>query len=122
MRKKNKYISRDLLQNNDLKRVGIDLDGTLARKVYPKDGIGEPMPGAKEAMEELQRRGYKIIIFSARPDADEIAIELWLNDHAIPFNKIKLGKPLFRLLIDDSAFHFQDWQTDLPKIKERLAG
>lgn len=118
----NKYISDTLLTPRNIKRIGVDFDDSLAKKIYPEKGIGDPLPGAREAMYELQSLGYKIVIYSARPDADEIAIELWCLDHDIPFNKIKLGKPLFLMYIGDEAFHLTDWKKDLKKIKKRLRG
>lgn len=118
---KNKYISANLLGGSDIKWVGVDMDDSIAYKIWPEEGIGEEIPGAIQSLQELQNAGWKICIFSARPWADYVAVELWFKDHNFTPDKIILGKPLFKLMIDDSAFHFTgNWQNDLPKIKEAL--
>lgn len=40
--------------------IAIDFDGTIHDGVWP--AIGEPMPGAKEAINNLRAEGHYIII------------------------------------------------------------
>lgn len=44
--------------------IGIDFDGTLVLHDYPR--IGMPIPGAIKALEELQSRGHKLILYTMR--------------------------------------------------------
>ena len=89
---------------SDLLWHAVDLDSTLAESVWPEDGIGEPIPAAivycKHVREEL---GEKIAIWTSRPWADYEAIERWLNDHGVPWDKIVCGKLLAKVYIDDRA-------------------
>lgn len=106
------------IPNDKLKWIGVDLDGTLAQFIWPKPGIGEPMPGAVEAMQKIHESGDKIIIYTSRSWGEYCAIEDWCNDHKIPFSRISCGKPLFKYVIDDKNVEFHgNWEETLDKIK-----
>lgn len=102
-----------------INEIAVDLDGTLSLPTYPKIGIGKLLPGAKEGMDELRKTGYKIVIYTARPWGDKLAIKNWLEDHQIPFDEIVCGKLLYKRLIDDRA-GFKDWNSDLKDILEEI--
>ncbi len=107
------------LQDCDLKWVGIDLDKTLAEGIWPELGIGEPMEGAREALEELHSLGLKAIIYTARPWSDYENIERWLNDHKMPFSRIVCGKALLLAMIDDRNIEYKgDWKEVVEKVKQ----
>jgi hypothetical protein len=111
---RNGFITAD-----QLRWIMVDMDLTLC------NNTGEPdftpttiIPGAKEAMQELVRRGWKIIIFTARHWGEYQIIENWLLKNEIPFKQIICGKPLVRWIIDDRAIGFEgDWKAVLDKIK-----
>ena len=46
--------------------VGIDLDGTLAERIWPVEGIGEPIAEGVTAARHYRREGYRIVIYTAR--------------------------------------------------------
>jgi len=60
--------------------VSIDFDGTIVRDAYPD--IGEPYPGAIDAINDLYDAGYCIIINSCRARNQECDMVRWiyLND------------------------------------------
>jgi hypothetical protein len=92
----------------DIYWVGIDLDNCLANNsAHPEYELLEPIEGAKEALEELVRRGYKPIIFTARSWADYDYIEKWLEFQEIPFRRIICGKPLLFKMHDDKNVNFR---------------
>lgn len=115
--KMNQYHKQ--LQDSEMKWLGIDLDKTLAEGIWPEAGIGEPMEGAKQAMDELHRLGLKAIIYTARPWSDYENIERWLNDHEMPFSRIVCGKALLLAMIDDRNIEFKgDWNEVVEKVKQ----
>lgn len=88
---------------------GLDLDGTLAYQIHDPDdwttwyAIGPPIWDNVDKAFEVKRAGYKIVIHSARPwDMYEL-VENWLNKHAIPWDKIVLGKFNCHRFVDDKA-------------------
>lgn len=94
--------------------IGIDLDGTIAQY----DGwrghtsIGPLLPGAIEFLHELKRRGYQLVLFSARACDIEgrRAIAAYLIENKIMelFEGItheKLYK--FAAFVDDRAIAFK---------------
>lgn len=103
----------------------VDLDGTLATWAYPD--IGVPTEGAREALFELKRRGFRIIVWTARMDrsiyplAERIRtyrkIEAWMKKHRLPYDEIDMGwsgKRLAAFWIDDKCIHFcGDWKDVL---------
>jgi hypothetical protein len=118
-----RYIADKVLLT--LNFVGIDFDNCIAKKIWPEEGIGEPMPGVHDGLEELKSLGYQLFIFTARPYADIKPIRNWLKDHDLIgfIDGIICGKPLFKLMIDDSAFRFSgDWSRDMEEVKEILHG
>jgi len=116
-----RYISDKVL--NELIYVGIDFDDTIARKVWPDPGIGDPMPGVEAGFKAITDMGFKIHIFTARPYSDIKPINNWLKDHNLKqyVDGIICGKPLFKLFIDDSAIGFSgDWNNDIASLKNIL--
>lgn len=109
-----------MLKSEDLIWLGIDLDKTLAHNDEDFNLL-EPIEGAKESLEELQSAGYKVIIYTARPWAEYQLVEEWLDNYAIPYNKIVCGKPLFRYIIDDKNIEFRNWQQVMEDLKHREA-
>lgn len=87
----------------DLLWYAVDLDGTLAEDIWPEDGIGQPIDPAVDFCFRIKADGYKIAIWTSRPWADYEAIERWLDDHQIPWNKIVCGKLLAKVYVDDRA-------------------
>lgn len=90
---------------SDLLWALIDLDGTLAKPRWtpdnPTSDIGDPIPANVAKALALHRRGYKIVIHTARPYTDYEAIEAWCAYHGIPVSRIFCGKLLGAVMIDD---------------------
>ena len=104
-------------KDNELRWLLIDLDGTLAYSEPPDYELQEPIEGAREAMEKLTSKGWKIIIYTARPWIDYEIIENWLNKYQIPFRRIICGKPLGKYIVDDRNLEFHgDWEETMRKI------
>ena len=104
-----------------LKWVAIDFDGVIANNSgHPNYVATTPIDGAKEALTELQRRGWKVVIYTARPYSDYENIERFLNDHEIPFKHIVCGKLLAERYYDDRNIGFKQtgWQTLLDECGE----
>lgn len=103
-------------------RVCVDLDGTIC-ELSPDGDYARvrPLPGAREGLEELKRRGAHIIIYTARRmrthdgDLAKVCAEIgdltrwWLRRHAIPYDEIVFGKPYAHVYIDDLAHRFESW-------------
>jgi hypothetical protein len=116
-----------IFEDDHIPTVAVDLDGTLA-KDKSSDTIGDPRPGAKRAMEELQRLGYRIIIFTVR-DNDKL-VRNWCNKHEIPFDYINenpdqpedgSNKIIADVYIDDRAINADgSWSKILDQVKQRL--
>ena len=86
-----------------------DLDGTLADYSHGWIGptkIGNPLDGAKEALDLLHKH-FRIIIFSVRNESKpgHEAIVEWLKKYKMPYDAITSIKPA-GLLIDDNCITF----------------
>jgi hypothetical protein len=98
----------------------VDLDGTLASY----DGwrgeasIGDPIPGAVEAMERLIQE-FDVYVYTVRQEKGFVA--QWLQEHGFPA-KIQVfsgDKPMAWAYIDDRAFRFEgDWAATLKQVQE----
>ena len=110
--------------------VAVDLDGTLAKQMKPYDNnkIGDPRPGAKDAMDELKEKKCKIIINTVR--GNKKLVSDWLKEHEIPYDHINENpdqppgashKPLADVYIDDRAVDARpSWRKVMEKVRPRI--
>lgn len=114
------------------KAIVVDFDGTLAEdKKFPD--IGEPMPGAIEAMKRLKQAGFDIVIFTCRmnrthgdraAEMQRQAIQEWLDRHGVPYDRIddgRNGKPFAHFYIDNKNLEYRggnDWE----RLTSRILG
>ncbi len=93
----------------------IDFDGTLAQYTWP-DPPDMPTPGAGVAMRYLKRKGFYLIIFTARAwrgwaeiggsdyQRDQIdEVHRWLQKWDIPYDEVTAEKRPALFIIDDRA-------------------
>lgn len=90
-------------------RVLVDFDGVIHR--YSQgwaDGSAydEPVPGAAEALADLEETGYEIVVFSTRDGAQ---IRDWLVRYGFPAWRVTRVKEPAVCQIDDRAIRFSDW-------------
>jgi 7-cyano-7-deazaguanine synthase in queuosine biosynthesis len=90
-----------------MKKIVVDLDGILTvetqgfgKGFYPKR---TPNKYNIETLYDLKRRGYKIVIHSARYVTDELMTVEWLAKHNVPYDELILGKPQADQYVDDKA-------------------
>ena len=99
-------------------KVIIDLDGTICSEERQfSRALAKLKEGAKESLEQLRDKGYKIIIYSARTWAEYEMTENWLKENKVPYDQIILGKPQGDYWIDDRAIRFRSWDKVINEIK-----
>lgn len=92
----------------------VDLDGTLAEYNGWKgpDVFGSPIPGALDALRDLKRMGFRVIVFTTRGDV--AAVTQWLNYNGFPFDGVNTTehnpsgcshKPIANVYFDDRDAH-----------------
>jgi hypothetical protein len=92
--------------------IALDFDAVLHEYRGWNDGqmLG-PIDGALEAVQELQNRGFRVVVFSTR---DEAMIRPWLAEHSFPELEICSEKPPAVCFVDDRALTFQGvWNSGL---------
>ncbi len=109
--------------------VCLDLDGTLTERVGHIEALGAVLPGARQAVEALRRRGYRIIVHTARPSVQAERIREHLDGQGVPVDGVNADpraawettKPLADLYIDDRALRFRgDWSATLREAEALL--
>lgn len=93
---------------DELSRIGVDLDGTLAETVWPKPGIGKPIEKTVNWVRDKAAEGYKIIIYTSRADNEYKDIAKWCRAYGVPFEWIYTGKPLLKYYLDDKNLKLED--------------
>ena len=95
-------------------RLAIDFDGTIHNPTHRLPGykMGQPMPGAAEAIRQLRLQGHEIIIFPTWADTQQKrqAIVDWLTYFGIEFDDITSTKPDAELYVDNNGYRFTDWE------------
>lgn len=104
-------------------RIAIDFDGTIHDPFNVKEGykMGQPVPGAIEAVKRLKEQGHEIIIFPTWADNQQRrqALVNWLNYFQVPFDDITSVKPDVDFYIDNNAVRFENWAQTLDFIKQK---
>lgn len=104
------------------KTIMIDLDGVLAteERTFERP-LAEPLPGAREALQQLRGAGHTLVIYTARGWAEFRYTKQWLDDHGFPYDGLHMGKPIAEIWIDDRALEHRDWDATLARLRERGA-
>ena len=120
--KENKKVSYDII-NNFKKNILIDFDNTIHNMdKYNDDKIdGKPIEGVKEALTELKKEGYHILIFSARSSTNHAKskplIEEWMKKYKIPFDDVVDKKVPSFVMLDDRVISFHgNWKDAVEDI------
>ena len=117
------------MENKNQKTICIDFDDTLIRhQEYGPYGLlhESPMDGAKEAMNQLKKEGYRITVLTVRlnpsmPGNDlrwkKWVIRNWMEKNEIPFDEITNNKPKAVAYIDNKAIKFTNWKRTLRQLR-----
>ena len=122
------------MKNKILKRIAIDLDGTICETKKPGQSYEdvEPLPGAIEALQKLKTEGFEIIIHTARNMATHKSnvakitavqgpiITKWLEKYNCPYDELSLGKPHVDFFIDDKAIQFTNWKDVMITLNKKI--
>ncbi len=112
-----------------MKTIAVDFDGVIhgySRGWQDGSIYDPPVPGVQQALDRLQRAGFKVVIYTTRASDRVIdgrfeesqleAVESYLRLHRIPYDEVFTGeKPIYLALIDDRAVRFDPrppwWKT-----------
>ena len=93
--------------------VVFDFDGVIHSYIRPFKSAeiipDEPVNGIKEAIDEIRKAGYEVVVVSSRSssEAGKKAIDAYLNHYEIRVDDIKFEKVPAICYIDDRAICFQ---------------
>lgn len=103
--------------------ICIDFDGTLhdPRNRLPGYKMGQPVPGARDALRMLNIRGYDVVVCTARPDVEHV--RQWLSFFGMLryVCEVTHEKPMADLYVDDKGYRFTVWDgVTLDQITKRM--
>lgn len=102
-------------------KVVVDIDGVIAVPRSDNNyALCEVVPGAREALTHLCKIAH-VTLDTARWEEDRAVTEEWLRVNEIPYHKLKLGKPLADVYVDDRATPFTHWSSVLEEIAWKKA-
>ena len=94
------------------KKICIDIDGILTKetegfgkKYYPKR---TPNTYNIKTLQDYKKRGFQIILYSARYREDIDMTTKWLDKNQVPYDNVILGKPQAEVYVDDRAVNQLD--------------
>lgn len=121
---RNKIKKQGGMKMNYAKTVIFDFDGVIHS--YDSGWLGadiipdEPVPGIKEAIDEIRAAGYRVVVLSARCHQGGIkAIKNFLNENEIIVDDVVRDKVPAILQVDDRAICF-DGKPE--KLLEKIQG
>ena len=94
-------LYRLLMSDSHGKTVCVDFDGVLATHSNDKGSYGPLIPEGKQLVEDLKRKGYRIVILTARKNLG--LVQYALKQYGIPFDQITNHKVPAVAYIDDRA-------------------
>lgn len=103
------------------KTVVFDFDGVIHSYTSGWKGTSvipdPPVPGIKEAISDIRRAGYEVVVVSTRCATKEghDAVRAWLIDNEIEVDGVKTEKPPAIVYIDDRAICFDGEPDNLLK-------
>lgn len=89
--------------------ISIDLDGVIAREHHLDFGMKTADKKIIERMWELQEKGWRIVINTARMDMDVDVTKEWLRKNNVPYSHLIFNKPLARYYVDDRNLSLADF-------------
>jgi len=94
------------------KKICIDIDGicTLETHGFGKEYYPKRTPNTYtiETLQDYHRRGFKIILYTARYQEDREMTEAWLKKYNVHYDELILGKPQAEFYADDRAVNQLD--------------
>jgi predicted mannosyl-3-phosphoglycerate phosphatase (HAD superfamily) len=106
--------------------LAVDLDETIIQS-----DTEELVPGAKPALLALKKLGWKIIIWTARGDAEKFVPEI-MGRYGLPFDAVnenlsgikdKSRKIVFDAMVDNKNVDFTDgWEAVVHELEKRRVG
>jgi hypothetical protein len=113
-------IDGTLCTHEKREKIATDIHGVFHWDIfYTHDNVmsDEPIWETINNVKKYKDKQFKIIIFTARPEAVRSSTELWLHTHGIPFDAlymrsvenhttpaIELKKKMYDTFIDDKVF------------------
>lgn len=105
----------DIVNVSKLRDVLVDFDGTICPFVWPGEPPA-PYPGVRESMLAMKKRGYRVVIFTARAwrgwmrekgynfYADQLqVVHDYIKKYDLPVDEVSNIKRPCILLVDDSS-------------------
>lgn len=88
-----------------MKLIIYDFDNVIHQSEnYEDDPTGEPVNGAEWAIELLIKKGYGVVICTARKDLRPV--RRWLKHNGFPKLKVTNKKPVGLAYVDDRGIRF----------------
>jgi len=90
----------------------IDLDGVLCdiSPSYTNYPVAKPIEQNIRKLKLLYSQGHRIIIYTSRPEIDTEVTKKWLNEHLIPYDELRMGKPRADVYVDDLSVPIKEWR------------
>jgi len=114
-------ITKELIEKEKIKRIAVDVDGTLTKEgqfpqiwgmtikdLYNFYESVEPNVGMIEWVNKMYDKGFVIFLFTSRSDLTQAQLKSWLKKHKVKYHFYVMGKPYYDIIVDDKAINVDD--------------
>ena len=107
--------------------IAVDFDATIAEYYsFVPFKMGAPLDGAKEFLEALHEKGFRILIYSCRAKGEKAvkAMETYMDIRELPYDKIFEDgyKPAATAYVDDRGVNCQPQRDGAAAYKRAIQG
>jgi len=95
----------------------IDFDLTLHQQPKQGDGFGAPIQKGIQLLELAKKKGYRMVVLTARTDLD--AVRKWLKEYDIKVDGVTNKKPPAAFGIDDRVVTFSE-EKSVPQMFQEI--
>lgn len=113
--------------------VAVDFDGTIAENDVEYPDMGEPRPGAREALRGLHELGFRVRVYTCRLAGHSVwdgvyeqqreALAEYMDRHGLYYDDFVLpveGKPFADAYVDDKAVSCDDWDGAVTVLRRMM--
>ena len=78
------------------------------------------MKGAIKYLQKIRKLGLRIVLYTSRVESERAVTKKHLKQCGIPYDELRMDKPMGFLLVDDMSHNFTSWKRAYKAVVSRM--